>query len=235
MTKAFGGLMAVIAAVGLGLAPMQADAQVNIVWVSHNGDSDNPDQSVLDFGLLRAPDAGYTDLLEASGANVTRVITLPGNPQTFSDADLATINAADLVIVSRAVSSGGYQNDNATYWNTQITAPCIFMSGYIVRSNRMGLMDGTGLADTIGVTTLLANDPAHPVFEGISLDGGNVMLNPFASVVPLPNGELQRGISASTAGLGGSTGNLIATVATDVNPEDEAAVSPALNAIIVAK
>ena len=235
MSKAFGGLMAVIAAVGLGLAPMQADAQVNIVWVSHNGDSDAPDQSVLDFGLLRAPDAGYTDLLEASGAMVTRVITLPGNPQEFTPEDLATINAADLVIVSRAVSSGGYQNDNATYWNTQVTAPCIFMSGYIVRSSRMGLMAGTALADTIGITTLQADDPSHPVFEGIGLDGSSVMNNPFASVVPLPNGELQRGISASLDALGGSTGNLIATVATDVNPEDETAVSGALGAVIIAE
>jgi MYXO-CTERM domain-containing protein len=51
---------------------------------------------------------------------------------------------------------------------------------------------------------LLADDPSHPVFAGISLDGSNNMTNPFGNVVT-ENGALQRGISINMSGLAGGT------------------------------
>ena len=64
------------------------------------------------------------------------------------------------------------------------------------------------MVDTTESLTLLADDPSHPVFNGISLDGSNNMVNAFAEVVT-ENGALQRGISINNSNLAG--GSLIAS------------------------
>ena len=173
----------------------------DVTWVSFH-DSDAPSQAAMDAGLTAAADIGYTDLLTANGHSVTRFLT--HEPLTGPEID--QLNASDLVIISRSVNSGHYEPP--TDWNTNVSAPVIVMSGYLLRSSRLNLTDGTTMVDTTGPLTLLADDPGHPVFNGISLDGSNNMVNPFGDVVT-ENGALQRGISINMAGLAG--GSLIAS------------------------
>jgi hypothetical protein len=160
-----------------------------IVFVSFHGADDAPSTAAADVGFTEASDKGYTDLLKANGYDVMRYITT-------SSPDPEVLNAADLVIISRAVSSGGYSNDGATAWNN-ISAPMIIMGGYVLRSSRMGYTTGTDMPDTTGDILLTVTDPTHPIFAGIDLVDGT-MVNPFAGgavVLPTDGVTVSRGIS----------------------------------------
>ena len=161
-----------------------------VIFVSFHGADDAPNQRAIDEGgFTMASDIGYTDVLKAAGYDVMRYIT-------NSEPNAAILNAADLVIISRAVSSSHYSNDGATAWNG-ISAPMIIMGGYVLRSSRMGYTDGTDMPDTTGDIRLTVNDPYHPIFAGIALTDGT-MDNPFAEgAVPLPTDPtiISRGIS----------------------------------------
>jgi hypothetical protein len=149
----------------------------NIIWVSFHEADDAPSVGAAGEGFTEAPDKGYTDLLTANGYNVTRYLT-------SATPDPEVLNAADLVIVSRSVASGGYQNDGATAWNN-ISAPMIITSAWTLRSSRMGYTTGTTMEDITGDITLTVSDPTHPIFEGIALTDGT-MDNPFTGLVVYP-------------------------------------------------
>jgi hypothetical protein len=157
-----------------------------IAFVSFHGAADAPSSNAADAGFTEAPDAPYTDLLVGAGYNVMRYITT-----SSPDADL--LNQADLVIISRSVSSGGYSNDGATAWNT-IEAPMMILGGYVLRNSRMGYTTGGTMEDTTGDIKLTVSDPDHPIFAGIPLTDGT-MDNPFAAVVSYADGTLARGVS----------------------------------------
>jgi len=177
----------------------------NITWVSFH-DTDAASADAAGAGLTDAADKGYTDLLSANGHNVSRFLT----HEPLTSDDLTQLNSSDVVIISRSVNSGHY--DPPTDWNTMVTAPVIGMSGYILRSSRLNLTDGTTMQDISGPIKLAAADPNHPVFSGISLDGNNEMVNDFADVVT-ENGALQRGLSVNVNNVVG--GSLIAAVTQD--------------------
>jgi hypothetical protein len=131
-------------------------------------------------------DKGFVDLLTSAGHSVTRVDT----PNTLGAADVDQLNAADLVIVGRANGSGQFQDNNGAIWNSQVTAPVIAMSAYVVRDNRMKWVAGNDLPDS-GPAKLRAEDPTHPIFAGVSLDAGNVMTDDY-------NVMIDRGTSTNT-------------------------------------
>ena len=168
----------------------------NITWVSFH-DTDAPSQAAADAGFTQAPDIGYTDLLSANGHSVTRFLT-----GDLTNDDLPQLNGSDLVIISRSTNSG--DTNPPTIWNTMVTAPVINMHEYTLRSSRLNWSDGTTMVATVGPSTLVAADPSHPVFDGISLDGSNTMTNPFMDVVT-ENGALQRGTSINMNNLVGGT------------------------------
>ena len=172
----------------------------DISWVSfHDTDAASPDAAAA--GLTDASDIGYTNLLSANGHNVSRFLTR----EPLTSADIDQLNASDLVIVSRSVSSGQY--DPPTDWNLNVTSPMIAMSGYILRSSRLNLTDGTSMVDTTDPLTLKAEDPSHPVFNGITIGADNAV-EAMANVVT-ENGALQRGVSINTSNVVG--GSLIAS------------------------
>ena len=175
-----------------------------IAWVSFHGDDNAAAAGAAGAGFTGAPDKAYTDLLMANGYEVMRYVTT-----NAPDPDL--LNAVDLVIVSRSVASGGYQNDGATAWNN-IATPMIIAGGYTTRSSRMGFTTGTTMVDTTGDISLTVNDPSHPIFAGIELSGGT-MVNPFASVVTYPTDgtTVARGISINDDPLN-ADGILLATI-----------------------
>jgi len=213
-TIGIGQLLVQTICLSLGLMAVQgrivAQEAPNIIWVSYNDDQDDqPAADAASNGFTQASDHVYTELLRAAGAHLTRHLTADGDPP----ADL--FNQADLVIVSRAVVSGQY-DDEATAWNTTIKAPVLMLSGYILRDNRMGFTSGNTMVDTVDLIKLKAEAPTHPVFKGIELDGDNLMLNDYAGIVT-HNGIVQRGLSVNNNPII-SAGNLIATVGTETDP-----------------
>lgn len=142
-------------------------------------------------------DAGFVDLLRGAGHTVTRINT----PALLTDADVATLNAADLVILGRAGNSSEYQNENGAAWNARVTAPVISMSAYFNRDNRMRWTVDSNLVDS-GPAKLKAADPSHPIWNGIALDGEGNMIDDY-------NVLIDRGTSTNTSLL--VNGNLIGT------------------------
>ncbi|HEX5220795.1 MAG TPA: Ig-like domain-containing protein, partial [Verrucomicrobiae bacterium] len=177
-----------------------------VTWVTfHSGDA-APSTDAAAAGFTNAPDKGYTDLLTANGYQVTRYVST-GTP------DAATLNAADVVIIGRSVDSANYASAAATAWNN-ITSPIMVMSGFATRLSRMGFTSGNTVADITNNVTLTVSDPEHYIFHGISLTGGT-MNNPFAGLVPYPEGVTfanpPRGISLNTDSVNAG-GNVLATI-----------------------
>jgi len=180
-----------------------------VAWVSFHSASDAPSSAAAAAGFTMAPDAPYTDLLTANGYQVVRVTT-SGTP------DAPLLNAFDLVIVSRSVPSGDYQDaPEAAAWNG-IASPTIILGGYVLRNSRLGYTTGSTIPDTAGPISLAVNDPTHPIFAGIELDGANTMVNTYADVVSFSD-TVQRGISVNTDPVAGG-GTVLATVATATDP-----------------
>jgi hypothetical protein len=182
-----------------------------IAWISFHPNADMASAAAMGATPPHtvAPDKGYTDLLIGAGHTVTRFQT-SGTPNT------AALNAFDLVIVSRSVPSGDYETDPETAaWNG-ITAPMILTGGYILRNNRLGFTTGTTIPDTAGPVNLMVNNPSHPIFAGIALDGSNATVNPYADRVTF-SGALQRGISVNTNPVAGG-GTVLATIGTAGDP-----------------
>ncbi len=184
-------------------------AAPKVAFVSFHTADDTPTAGAAGVGFTAAPDKGYTDLLKANGFNVTRVLQ-SGTP------DVNTLNAMDVVIISRSVGSGSFQSANATNWNTLVTAPIINTGGYTLRKNRLGFSTGNTIPDTTGTIKLTAPAGTHPIFKGVSLTDGTMDAN-YAGICTYPDGTtIARGISVNTDAVP-ATGKVIATVAADSN------------------
>jgi hypothetical protein len=183
-----------------------------IVWVSFHEADDIPSAGAAGAGFTEAPDKPYTDLLRAAGYEVVRYITT-------STPDPNVLEAADLVIISRSVASGGYQNDGATAWNN-IRAPMMILGGYVLRNSRMGFTTGSNMPDTTGDIKLAVADPNHPIFAGIDLVD-DTMVNPFAGVVVYPTDgtTVARGISINDDPIN-ADGTVLGMIAAPADPND---------------
>jgi hypothetical protein len=164
----------------------------NIYFVSFHG-SDAPSTAAAGAGLTSAPDKGYTDLLTANGHTVTRVVST-------DDLNTNVFAPADLVIISRSVASGHYQQDNETAaWNG-LAKPVMVLGGYVLRGSRLGFTSGETIPDTTNSTVKLkALALGHPIFNGIALDPNGFMINGYANRVMYTN--LQQGISVNTSAI----------------------------------
>lgn len=185
----------------IGLSSAHA---ANIAFISFHT-SDAPSTAAGDAGLTSASDIGYTNLLTSAGHSVTRYATK--NDPTAADS--AIYNAADLVIISRAVSSGHYQQETA-FWNTAITAPVMNLGGYTLRSSRLNHTDGTTMVDTTGDIALNILGATHPIFNGVTLNGSGGV--DYASNVEeaLLGTPTQRGLSINNNAA--VNGTVLATV-----------------------
>lgn len=205
---------------GLVLVAMTTTVDAaNVGWVSFHPADNMPGAGAAGAGYLEAPDKGFTDLLAGDGHTVTRFLTgddpnvsVPPQNGADSAAYLAALNSMDLVIIGRSVNSGNYQAANETlWWNTQVTAPVMFMSGYTLRNSRLNYTTGASIPDIAGPTSLEAILPGHPIFDGIALNGSNET-GPILDVVN--NGTLQRGTSINTDPIV-TGGSLIARITGD--------------------
>ena len=128
-------------------------------------------------------------------------------------ADATFLNGFDLVIIGRSVPSGNYQSTTErAFWNSAITKPVINMGGYTLRASRLGFTTGETIPDTTSDISLQALAPSHPIFSGVALDAGNIMVNSFAGITTF-NAVAQRGISVNSSPLAGG-GTIIATIGT---------------------
>ncbi|MBL9127726.1 MAG: Ig-like domain-containing protein, partial [Verrucomicrobiales bacterium] len=184
-------------------------AGAKIAWISFHPADTTPAADAATAGMTEASDVRYTRLLVANGHTVTRFVTT-GTP------DIATLNTFDLVIISRSVPSGDYQDPPETLaWNG-LTRPTILLGGYILRNSRLGFTTGATIPDTAGPVKLAVKDLAHPIFSGVAIGGDATTTNPYADVVSF-NDVVQRGISVNTDPLAGN-GKVLATIAADGDP-----------------
>ena len=111
-------------------------------------------------------DQGWIDFLGANGHNVEKRIYTE-----LDAAGVAEMSASPLVIFSRNTNSGNYvEGDEIQLWNS-VTAPVIVMTPFTLRSSRWKMVDATGIKDV--EANLEALDVAHPIFDGVALDGDN--------------------------------------------------------------
>jgi hypothetical protein len=199
-------------------ATVASSPAANIAFVSFHPGDDTPsaNAAAAPASFTQAPDVGYTQLLAANGHTVTRFLSkdLP------TAADATAYNGFDLVIVSRSTASGHYQQpEESLFWNTTITKPVIHLGGYALRGSRLGFTTGDLIPDTTSPAQLEALVPNHPIFSGVSLDAGNIMVNSFAGIAS-HNGVTQRGISLNTSPLEAG-GTLIARISAGTTIDNE--------------
>jgi regulation of enolase protein 1 (concanavalin A-like superfamily) len=150
-------LSAVALVLGLGSL---ADA-ATIIWVS---DNKTPANNV-------PADQAWVDLLTAQGYTVNLDFRAQ-QARTLDATKIATLNAADLIIVSRDTDSGNYAS-NATeiaQWNG-ITAPILLQVAHIARNSRWKWLNTTSYADV--QPALEAVLLTHPIFAGVPLGANN--------------------------------------------------------------
>jgi hypothetical protein len=160
-----------------------------IIWVTES--TDNNGDGLPD-------DHQWVEWVESQGFSLD---VQRGNWTELDAAKISTLNAADLIIISRSANSGSYdETGEATQWNS-ITTPMISTNIYFARSSRWLWMNTTSfIRDNVGSPVLEAVGVTHSVFFGITLDQANqaVILddtvssanNAFLSSIDVGNGKL---------------------------------------------
>ncbi len=171
------------------------DAKPYIIWVDdnlkYNFDTNEP-SSIGFVQLLR--DQGY--YVDFKGEYMPHE---PGNDDNALNPDwlywreldpnkIAELEAADLIIIGRVVSSGTYDDANeAEMWNA-ISTPMISQSAHVCRAySKWGWFNTTGTSNKTPRLMLSTYDD-HDIFAGVAIDpNGNVDLVDPNAQVTLPN------------------------------------------------
>lgn len=176
-------LLAIILTIGFLLAAVGPAQATTVIWVTDDSDGSNPPSP---------DDIGWADLLTAQGYTVDRRTGQPW--RSLDAAEIADLNAADLVIVSRDTDSGQYDDGSEpTDWNA-ITTPLMQMSQYLVRSSRWKWLNTGGISGT-GDGVLEVIDTGHPIFQGVTLGAGDTVdiatsSTPLGDATSAGNGQL---------------------------------------------
>ncbi|MBN1361396.1 MAG: discoidin domain-containing protein [Sedimentisphaerales bacterium] len=163
----------------LGFCATVAVNAATIVWVGETDDQNDDD--IID-------DLGWVEWLQEQGFEV---ISRPNAWMVLDANELATLNQADLVIVSRGTDSTEYNDDaeeafgdvqEEELWNS-ITAPMILLNADTPRSNRWEWVDHQNRTDLERAPTWKAVVPGHSIFAGVALNADNEVA-PFDASVP---------------------------------------------------
>jgi len=135
-----------------------------IVWVSEW----NADANGVPF------DQGWIDLLAAQGYEVDA--NTAGDYTEVSEGELANLEAADLIIVSRNSNSGNYAGDvnEITLWNS-VDTPLILMSAYLTRNSKWQWIDSGTTNQGVPTTLMDVIAVDHPIFEGVTTEAVDSM------------------------------------------------------------
>lgn len=127
-----------------------------------------------------ARDADLIAHLEAAGHTVS---TGGYSALDTTPADIATLNSADLVLVSRNSNSGDYASnvDEVAAWDS-LTAPVILGNAYISRSNRWSWVSTEAIQTDYGLDTSapVGTSTTHPYYAG-ALPNEDYLTDPGAS------------------------------------------------------
>lgn len=170
-------LMAMVVAIaGVGQA-------ATIVWVA---------ETRMVEGAIENSDQGFVDLLEAAGYDVSVKLD---NWKTLDNGKVAELNAADLVIISRATNSGAYDDGGSvggeqeeTVWNS-ITAPMISMAPHLMRTSRWKWLNSGGTT-TMDADTMTIINPGNPVLDGLVVDVIDSRADFVKEITDAGNGDL---------------------------------------------
>jgi regulation of enolase protein 1 (concanavalin A-like superfamily) len=171
---------------------MSTAQAATIVWVGPEEGNDN--------------DLVWVDLLEAQG----HTVITEGNWQEIGDAEITTMNNADVVIFGTNAGQSGEFDDSPEEidaWNS-IETPMINTMGLLLRSSHWNWMDSTETQYNFAASVIEADDPGHPVLAGISLNASNQ-----ATIYTSTDNGLY-----TTTGLDLGNGTLIAHIPGEVIP-----------------
>jgi hypothetical protein len=142
-----------------------------IIWISDSHQT-LPAATVPD-------DQGWVDMLRAQSYDVDQKPPISAGVGPWRELDaneVAALEAADLIIVSRDADQAQYATNAAevAQWNS-IKTPLILMQNYIARSSRWRWLSSTSMAARQNYFNAFAVDPNHPVFAGVQLDSNGVI------------------------------------------------------------
>jgi hypothetical protein len=132
-----------------------------IIWVGDAHDAANPGTP---------DDQGWVDLLVSAGYTVDYQKNVPGTGPWRADLSaeqIQALNNADLVILSRDAGTAAHNKPNV--WNS-IETPILSLNNYMARSSIWQWVNSTSINARQSYYDLKADDPGHPVFEGVQLD-----------------------------------------------------------------
>ena len=196
------------------LIPTAAPA-ASIAWVSDllpvgSGTSDNDGgaDGIFGPGAGPYPDQGIVNLLTGAGHSVTRFN--PSGSQPLSAANVAALNAFDLVIIGRSIGSGAFDSAaEALEWNTSITKPLMSTNTYMSRASRLGWFVGSTQPDQVSNVLTFTNpgDAVSSYIIGGTALNGSTMVNSYTEAIVYPDSAVDtRGISTITdAPVAGAT------------------------------
>jgi hypothetical protein len=216
-------ILPILVALGLSGAHSNlstASAQT-ILWVS-----DAPQSPGFHgpFDSAAWPDNGFITLLTNAGFNVHRFDPPDSQDTLLTPAQVAAINTNDLVIIGRTINSPAFQSPQGPQWNTQIIAPLITMSPYLVRPDgeRFGWFTGGTLPDGQG-TRVTAVNPEDMVtayiFSSVELDAANTTIELYDEPIDRGTSHIVQppvagGVLRATTMAGATLANVIATFPT---------------------
>jgi hypothetical protein len=88
---------------------------------------------------------------------------------------IAELNAADVIILSRGLNTGNYnQAGEPTQWNS-LTAPIINLNVWLARNNRMKWLNSGDARKDAGSPPMMVLDPTHPIFAGLAIDADGLV------------------------------------------------------------
>ncbi len=160
-----------LAVVGLAISLSSVTQGASIIWVS------DCHQSIT--GATTPDDQGWVDLLRSAGHTVDqRIPTTAGTGvwRTLDSDELAALEAADLVIISRDTSSSEHASNDAerTQWSS-LKTPLILLQVYLAQggtNNRWQWINSSTISARQAYYLAKAVDSTHQVFTGVNLSAG---------------------------------------------------------------
>jgi hypothetical protein len=117
-------------------------------------------------------DISWANWLTAEGYDVD---FRPGNWIDPLDPNkIAELEAADLIIAGRGMSTGEYDGDETAKWNA-LSTPILCTNAWMIRSNRWKWMNSSSANKDAGAPLMLVLDPTNPIFEGVPVDGDGLV------------------------------------------------------------
>ena len=182
----------------LGLCVISPARGLNIIWVCTTIDN-------LADGLN--DDHEWPEWLQSQGHTVDYT---KDKWNAVTADQVAQLNAADVIIISRAMASSTLATNAAelSTWNA-ITKPIINLNGYASRSSTSKWLNSTTINNAAS-PKMLVKTPSNPIFAGVTLDG--------SSQIAAVTGYTGTASTSFCGTTNAGNGTVLATTADGANP-----------------